>query len=620
MIVSRIFVLCSLVLLPVACEVPRRGTAQPSSVNDVAKGDAKGDQVAKEDAKGDQVAKGDAKGDQVAKGDAKGDQVAKEQAAKPAKSMPASEQRRVDGRRPIPASKSSPYLIASVVAYRYGAPPEPIFPADAFVELKPQSSRQDRFARVDSFVVGPVVLQPPRRDWEAALMSKGLRLLEREKLDSFEFEHFLQSASVRQDEDLRTLKDAGQGSGEQLTFGAKLVGRQSFPRSGAAWWSWFGEAVLPLLNGKNLAKADQLPTGMVQPAHCLLELGDFEDVVDKVQLPCEPPTAARIAHLPRLADILQLEAWTSDGLVDGGDWTTTEDDPFRHSCTGGMVYFDPVEKSLWTFADAWAGGAVERDAYIARRTTFETSKCAECLQESSIRRKVAPDPQSTPTRWKCRKCQAEGKVEYFDGYQPPGAVDWTDTLVVSCKWLPAKAGAYPVLRAGVEASMAGTFKFYGRGWTGESIAKLVAPQALMGRAPLRWCVVKADGSVVIMTPAELDKLREALGIEGPSELPVPVVDADGVQAWSPSSATHAPGSIGIAVARTSVSARLVDVASTRVIASGKLELSYLDLLDAPVSIRIDADGPDLSAWPSTTDQSAKLRARLMDVLATMLKP
>jgi len=613
MSVSRILVLCWLALLPVACEVPRLGTAQPLSAGDIAKGDAASEQTTREPASQEQAAKEQAAKEQAAK-----EQAAKEQAAKLAKLASANESRRVDGRKSIPASKSRPESIDNVVAYRYGAPPDPIVPADIFVELKPESVRQGRFTIVDSFVVGPLVLQPPRRDWEATLMSKGLQLLERDTLDYFEFEHFLQRASVRPDEDIRTLKDASAGTEERLTFGAKLVGRQPFPRSGATWWSWFGQTVLPLLNGTKLADANQLATGVVQPAHCLLELGDFVDEYDKLQLPCEPPTAARIGHFPMLSDMLQLEAWTGEGLVDGGIWTLVEGDPFRHACTGGMVYFDPVEKSLWSFAEAWAGGSVERDAYIARRTIFETTKCVDCGQESGTRRKVAPDPQSTPTRWKCRTCAAEGKVEYFDGYQPPGALEWKDTLVVSCKWLAPKPGIYPVLGARSETNLVGALKFSGREWTNDSIAKLLAPRTLMGRAPLRWCVVKSDGSALIMTPAELEKLREASGVDGPSEIPVPVVDADGVQAWSPTAATHESGRVSVAVARTSVSVRLVDVASTRVIASGKLELSYRNLLDSPVSIRVDVNGPDLSEWPSPSDQTAKLRDRLMDMLATML--
>jgi hypothetical protein len=534
--------------------------------------------------------------------------------------------RRVDGRVAVPPrSSDSPTPAVNLISYAFGTRPTPLVTEPARILVSPADNPLRSPYIEQNVQVDRLVLHPDRHDWEPALLSRGIKIVDRSSFDLIERELFLQEASATEADVSRILKgqtsnvDGSQSTlGERLAFDAPIVGRDRYPINRPFFWHRLGEKYFPLLSGRDAAGQSRLELGRVLPAKWILELGEIEyDSTDLLE-ECNQPTAERIPYVP------EVTATVAPPLLREGVWRVTEGDPFHLVQEDGAVYFDPETKSLWTLSHAWIGPQVARAEFLKRPTTGKQVLCQECgriVSEKSL--KIPVPPESIPTTWQCRTCQGVHDVDYFEGYRDASLTPESSQATIYWRWLDFTAGVYPVLQPGNRPPDAiAAYSFSGPAWSTDRLMAQCTPSALLGPGGTSWCVIGEDGSALLLSSGEIAKLRNALALEAATEtvVVVPRVDREGKQVFSLASSPYSSVRVGVPIAFGAVKVRLVRIQDASVVMSGSLALSFRNLVRAQQAIHVTADGPDLSGWPSVDIQQAQLRDAIQERLALMLAP
>jgi hypothetical protein len=459
--------------------------------------------------------------------------------------------------------------------------------------------------------VRSVALQRPQIDWESALLDRGIEVLDRSSMPRIEREIFLQEARL-----------PANGTERRKKFWPPQVGRDSFKLWGdhKPFWMLQNDIFIPLLNGRNVAADAQLPIGHHIAAQSLLDTSEFDVTIEPLERDAARPTAATIDYIPQVVTTLPLPPATEH------TWATDAADPFHLTSKDGPVFFDPEANALWTLTDAWVGYEVSRDAYIARRTSTIKSFCTACARELLDKAQTRkPSASETPLRWKCNACADILPTRYLDGYVD-GATkednEGTVAITIRPTWVAPKAGSYPILPANDAAS---TLRRAAATWARFDPANLVAAttrQALGLGSAHDWCHIDESLLATVMPQTEAQKLAAFFGSTEPStdKFMVPAIHADGSQIYVLEREATKQQAFQVPVAHIRVEVRAIGVEDTRLLCSGTLRMSYLNLLTAPVELEVTADGLSTSKWPSLARQREELKKAACARIAAMLKP
>jgi len=529
---------------------------------------------------------------------------------------PATPPRRIDGRRSPPSAAPGAPVAHGTLLYAFGSIPNDLPVPNETLFIAPREAEPDRVAGADDQIQDPIVIELPDPLLEVALLKRGRRVLDRQALSILEHEHYFQFGHVEAGLAEKLGGAAGvepgrsQDSSERLprpTLGNPLVGREPYASyAGPLWWLFDGSQARPLLNGSQVAQEDSLPKGAFLSAKTLLIHEALESRESTLLVQARRPTAASIPHLPVLGQELL------DPNQGGTDkWAVNKADPFQYKNSGDLVLFDPVRRSFWQLRDAWVGRVVSRKNYIEARTNDVIEVCPECGAEHTER--VTPDYRELPTRWTCESCKESHEVVYLDGYRMEGELHPDNSTVLRAAWVSVAPGIYPLARTVAPG--------------GDLTAGIVLPQAPSSPTEMRtmalgalatryqrgFCWVRNDGSAVIVTPEEHEKLTSASGVEG---WPTPALDGEGRQTFALAQEPYESTQVEVPLSSGGIRFRAIDVASGLVVLAGTIQRSYLEVLPSPRSISVGTAGADMSMWPSGPAQNAEIGRVLVDLLSS----
>lgn len=445
-----------------------------------------------------------------------------------------------------------------------------------------------------------VLLEGGNPQLESHLLAAGLKVADRGLLPAIQREFFLQDAFTEEMGERAPIP-----AGEDPRPAPRLVGLDAYDLV-RLWWMSGSGGFRPLLNGSAIPAAGKLDRGKIFPAQAILDLSEVDYQVVDHDLPVDQPTAEWIGYRPA---VMPGPGWEELRDV---RWTPAADDPFRLRARAGTTYFDPVKGALWSFDEARWSAEVSRADYLSRRSGVDPEFCAGCARELDGK-PYGPDPDQHPEKWFCPECEASYDVRYYDGYFDNHTRGDVGALIAHWRWQALRPGVYPVLTPGnVEGSSHTPFYFPSGTWS-EGLEPLTATEELLPSVGRVWAWVRSDGSAVLLPEEDLDRLWSET-----SDGLLPVVDAAGEQVFLLERERHRAARFDLPVVHGRAVARMVTCEEARVILAGALEMSYLDLLDAPVRLEATSSGVDLGAWPGVAEQRAALEAEMMRRLAGLV--
>lgn len=534
----------------------------------------------------------------------------------PAQEPPTAPLRRIDGRRSAPRATSGTPVPHDTVRYAFGQRPKALsVPAESLV-IAPRAAGADRVAGVEEPPQDPIVMELHDPLLEVALIEKGRRVLDRKALSLIEHEHVFQfgHAEAGLAEKMGGAVHTSSPTAErenglltQLTLGDPLVGREPyFSYLGPLWWLFDGNQARPLLNGNQVASADRLREDAFLSAKTILVHEALEVRESTLVAQSRRPSASSIPHLPILGQgVLDPNARGSD------EWSSSPSDPFHYTNSGNLILFDPVRNSLWKLRDAWIGRVVSRTSYIEARTNDVVEVCPECGAKHTER--VKPDSSELPTKWRCESCKESHTVVYLDGYRMEGDPQPDASTILHAEWISAAPGIYPLARTVAPGGDLTSGIVLPEAPTTVAEMRAASLRALASRYQRGFCWVRNDGSAVIVTPEELEKLNSASGIKG---WPEPILDPEGRQTFALAQEPYETTQVEIPISSAGIRFRAIDVSSGLVVLAGTIQRSFLEVLPSPLSLPVGTGGADMSSWPSGPAQAAAIRHAIVELLAS----
>jgi hypothetical protein len=516
--------------------------------------------------------------------------------------------RSIDGRKRPSAQPTNPTAVHALRTYSFGAAPQALEVPNSSVRIEPLTEVAELPVVHKSASLRSVAMEGRALEWEAALLQRGIDVLDRSSMPQIEREFFLQEARL-----------PATGAAPRDIIKTPLVGREvvTLGREHSPAWMLQNDVFHPLLNGRSVADSIRLPVGHHIAAQALLETSDFDIAVEQTQLEAARPTAKSIDYVPQV-----LTAVKRPDLVEHS-WSMDASDPFHAVSKNGPVFFDPKTRALWTLTDAWVGTEVTRDAYIARRTSTLKSFCPACARELTDKAVTTkPSDKEIPMRWKCTECADVQPTRYVDGYTDGSQIDAAVSLTLRQTWVEPKAGSYPVLAAEDAIRTVLRSASAWQQFEVTSLTKETATTKLGLEADHDWCHVDEAMLATLVPHAESRKLTDyfAAGMDPAGKFLVPGIDANGAQIYVLATETTTRETVQVPVATLSVSVRAIGVEDTRLLCAGTLRLSYRNLLDSAKELPVTTDGLDLKNWPTVAQQREALTKAACARIAAMLKP
>jgi hypothetical protein len=516
--------------------------------------------------------------------------------------------RSIDGRRIPAAQQTTPQPTQSVRNYTFGKTPSPLEAPESSIRVEPLTEVAELPVTHKSATIRSVALINRGLEWEAALLHRGIEVLDRSSMPLIEREMFLQEARL-----------PAPGAAKCDIIKLPLVGREivTLGREHSPVWMLQNENFYPLLNGRSVADDVKLPVGRHIAAQALLETSDFDIAVEPFEREAARPTASTIDYVPQvLTSVKQPEPVEQS-------WSMDPADPFHVISKTGPTFFDPETRSLWTLSDAWIGHEVTRDAYIARRTSTLKSFCLACARELHDKATTTkPADKDTPLRWKCTECADIQPTRYVDGYTDGSPADLAVSLSLRPTWMAPRSGSFPVLAA---SDAVRTVLRSASSWQKfeiDALKRETTSTKLGLIANHDWCHIDESLLATVSTYSESQKLVGYFGPEAqrPGTFLVPAIDANGGQIYVLATEPTTKETFQVPVANLTVRIRAVGVADTRLLCAGTLRMSYRNLLPAGLELPVNTKGLDSKQWPSVAQQSEALKKAACARIAAMLKP
>lgn len=516
--------------------------------------------------------------------------------------------RYIDGRNLPPAPSTQPTSVASFRTYSFGSTPKALDVPNSTIRIEPLKEIPELPVAHKSASIQSVAMGRRSLEWEAALLHRGIDVLDRSSLPTIEREIFLQEARL-----------SATGAATRKAMQQPLVGREvvTLGLEHSPVWMLQNDQFFPLLNGRSVKDSSRLPTGQHVSAQALLEASEFDVAIEAMDQPAARPTAKSIDYVPEVLTTVKRPDQINHS------WSMDPADPFHVVSDNGPVFFDPDTRALWTLTDAWFGTTVTRESYIARRTSTQRSYCALCARELIGKAKTTkPSDSETPLRWKCPDCADVQTTRYIDGYTDGSKPDAGISLTLRPTWISPRTGSYPVLSAerAVRAalgSVASWLRFETANLTAET-----AVQKLGLGTDHDWCHIDAALLATLVPHTESQKLNNhfAPGFDASGSFLVPAIDTNGKQIYALATEQTKQEIFQVPVLTLSVDVRAIAVADTRLLCAGTLRMSYRNLMDSAVDLPVTTEGLDLKSWPSVAKQRERLTKAACARIAAMLKP
>ena len=517
----------------------------------------------------------------------------------------------LDGRKVAPQlGPTDPRRVSSVVSFTGADCPAPLRPAATPVQVATIKKPLKMPFRVIGTRFERVVLTRESIEWESALLSGGISVLDRISLRELQFEHFLQDASIHRS--LAGAQSPEAGLNPDLTFRVPVTGRSPHPDNEQLVWRSGEHIFTPFLSGLATADTDKITSGRILSSKWLLDISPIEFKSQSLPLEVRQPTASEIHYEPAIAGTGQTPAY--------GDfrWETDPEDPFRLMADGDCTYFDPKNGSLWKLSHAWIGPSVSPQEYADARSTTTVQTCSECNRTTETEKPFrSPELDAGPRS--CPECGRPVDAKFFDGYRstdlPPDSIQ----VIVHWEWLPPTPGIYRILRNPGPKAGAGQAILFSS--TDSDIDRLLddcSPSGFMGSMSTEWCVVNSAGRVTVYPQKFLATFNNLERIPDSHTIEFPACKLDGTQVFRPASKAYREIRVELPLEIASASVRLVSTEDSSVLISGTLSLSFLNLDEAGREILVTPDGLDRSEWPNVTMQQTALRTAMREGVAKLL--
>lgn len=516
--------------------------------------------------------------------------------------------RSIDGRKRPNATDNTPQPVPSLRTYAFGQTPSPLQVPDSSIRVEPLADVTELPVTHKSATIRSVALPHRELEWEAALLQRGIEVLDRSSMPLIEREMFLQEARL-----------PATGAAPRDIIKTPLVGRElvMLGREHSPVWMLQQENFYPLLNGRSVADDVKLPVGRHIAAQALLETSEFDIAVEPFEREAARPTASTIDYVPQvLTSVKQPEPIEQS-------WSMDPTDPFHVISKTGPTFFDPETRSLWSLTDAWIGYEVTRDEYIARRTSTLKGFCQACARELQDKATATkPSDKDTPLRWKCTECADIQPTRYVDGYTDGSPADVAVSLSLRTTWTAPRTGSYPVLAAkdAVRAVLRTASSW--QKFEIDALQRETTSAQLGLIANHDWCHIDESLLATVTTYPESQKLVGYFGPEAqrPGTFLVPAIDANGAQIYVLATEPTSKETFQVPVVAITVQVRAVGVEDTRLLCAGTLRMNYRHLLPAAMDLPVNTKGLDSNKWPTVAQQGEALKKAACARIAAMLKP
>jgi len=242
-------------------------------------------------------------------------------------------------------------------------------------------------------------------------------------------------------------------------------------------------------------------------------------------------------------------------------------------------------------------GGGEDKAISTRVIQDKIADLEKSLRPPTPWQRLAPEIPAVPPVWKCADCGFLRHVEFLIGYRGPG-VDQSGCELGAFRthitWgaAPPKDGIYRIRRLDELSRARGYTTFEGVHTAGSVVANFAA------ESQRRTALVK--GGQVTILPGRRVEFEE-----GQSLCIVPATTPDGRQKYT-KVGNWQSGTRTLPNRRATVGCRVLETESSRVLATMSLNLSYLDLLDQGVQIRVQDGRLRAGDWPDPDEQDEAL--------------
>lgn len=130
-----------------------------------------------------------------------------------------------------------------------------------------------------------------------------------------------------------------------------------------------------------------------------------------------------------------------------------------------------------------------------------------------------------------------------------------------------------------------------------------------------------DGTAVVVSREHFDFFRSRVHDEARSAsgfAPLPQVDSEGRLEYEPvgTEAVVETRTDNVSVSTVSLTCKIVVVESSQIAWIGTSRLSYTDILEDPMVIDINDDGPNFNAWPRASRQKSEILSKIFHHTAT----
>ena len=507
--------------------------------------------------------------------------------------------------------------VSSQVNFYYGDTPEPLRTRNAVLTVdKMNEPLSTPAVDVDSAIhtlslsgINPEAAAAS--GMEAELMKNGIDIVDRDHLEDIQSEFFLQDAST---EPFTPNKLA---EGERFTASSlRTVGETPFSyhfSRVAPYWQLDGSALHPIVNGRNVDENKRLKSGRIIPAQGMLTTSSVYNDDSTLSFSYQRPTAEEIPYVP---SVISFEGI---GLSDEGYWSEDPEDPFHLIYSDGATYYDPISGALWSITEAYLSRIVSREDYLSRRMGTETthSYCSVCSSMTdSVTEEYGVQHLGSSTEWGCVECNSRYGVVYFDGYYDTlAAPTVSQYTIIKWSWRELDSGIYPSLTPGSEPGI-DHGAFYMSEETGNlmSIDEYASAENIMRTFHKdNWAFVNS-GQAVIVSEEDLNYLEKLFGAKV-----FPRTNPDGSLQYELSAEPYVNAVANVPVLVSALDARLIITEESRIALTGTLALSYRNLLGEPFKFTCDANGADLSQWPSLAQQKSELTSELLKRMVNYLK-